>query len=213
MTDKRQTTRATCTPFESDTVGLSSAEVEERIAAGKTNANTDVKTKSVGQILAEHSFTLFNAVKMGKSLTWPRPSYDGRYLLFTLQDYGYFSVWHNESDQWLLDLQTGEARPLTEANSNRADSYHNWNVNSHWVVFTSRRGDGLYTRLYLMSIDEQGRASKPFLLPQRNPWDYYDGSIYSFNTPDFTKTKVDFNACEAGKEISSDKRVETHMRH
>ena len=48
MTDKRQTTRATCTPCESDTVGLSSAEVEERIAAGKTNANTDVKTKSVG---------------------------------------------------------------------------------------------------------------------------------------------------------------------
>ena len=156
--------------------------------------------------------TLFNAVKMGKSLTWPRPSYDGRYLLFTLQDYGYFSVWHNESDQWLLDLQTGEARPLTEANSNRADSYHNWNVNSHWVVFTSRRGDGLYTRLYLMSIDEQGRASKPFLLPQRNPWDYYDSSLYSFNTPDFTKTKVDFDAHAAGKQIASDERTETRVR-
>ena len=156
--------------------------------------------------------TLFNAVKMGKSLTWPRPSYDGRYLLFTLQDYGYFSVWHNESDQWLLDLQTGEARPLTEANSNRADSYHNWNVNSHWVVFTSRRGDGLYTRLYLMSIDEQGRASKPFLLPQRNPWDYYDSSLYSFNTPDFTKTKVDFDAHAAGKQIAGDERTETRVR-
>lgn len=68
MTDKRQTTRATCTPFESDTVGLSSAEVEERIAAGKTNANTDVKTKSVGQILAEHSFTLFNAVNVAMAV-------------------------------------------------------------------------------------------------------------------------------------------------
>ena len=45
---------------------------------------------------------------MGKSLTWPRPSYDGKYLLFTLMDYGYFSIWHEESDQWLLDLQTGE---------------------------------------------------------------------------------------------------------
>lgn len=42
--------------------GLTSAEVEERVAAGKTNANTDVKTKSVAQILREHTFTLFNLV-------------------------------------------------------------------------------------------------------------------------------------------------------
>ena len=90
----------------------------------------------------DHVDTLFNAVAMGKSLTWPRPSYDGKYLLFTLSDYGYFSIWHQESEQWLLDLQTGEARPLDEINSPRADSYHNWNVNSHWIVFTSRRVDG-----------------------------------------------------------------------
>lgn len=153
--------------------------------------------------------TVFNAVAMNKSLTWPRPSYDGRYILFTLQDYGYFSVWHSESDQWLLDLQTGQARPLTEVNSNRADSYHNWNVNSHWIVFTSRRDDGLYTRLYLTSIDDQGKASKPFLLPQRNPWEYYDRTLYSFNTPDFTSSRVRFDAHVAGREILSDKRVAT----
>ena len=44
--------------------GLSSAEVEERVASGKTNSNTDVKTKSVRQILAEHTFTLFNVVNV-----------------------------------------------------------------------------------------------------------------------------------------------------
>ncbi len=156
--------------------------------------------------------TLFNAVAMGKSLTWPRPSYDGRYIMFTLMDYGYFSIWHNESDQWLLDLQTGEAREMKEINSDRADSYHNWNVNSHWIVFTSRRDDGLYSRLYLASIDDKGQLSKPFLLPQRNPQEYYSESLYSFNTPDFTKTKVDFDAYEAGIEIASDKRVETKVK-
>jgi Tol biopolymer transport system component len=156
--------------------------------------------------------TLFNAVAMGKSLTWPRPSYDGRYIMFTLMDYGYFSIWHNESDQWLLDLQTGEAREMKEINSDKADSYHNWNVNSHWMVFTSRRDDGLYTRLYLASIDDKGRLSKPFLLPQRNPQEYYSKSLYSFNTPDFTKTKVDFDAYEAGIEIASDKRVDTKVK-
>jgi hypothetical protein len=156
--------------------------------------------------------TLFNAVSMDKSLTWPRPSYDGKYILFTLLDYGYFSIWHEESDQWLLDLQTGEARELKAMNSPRADSYHNWNVNSHWVVFTSRRDDGLYSRLYLASIDDKGQCSKPFMLPQRNPQKYYERSIYSFNTPDFTSKRVEFDARQAGIEVLSDKRVETKVR-
>ena len=156
--------------------------------------------------------TIFNAVKMGKSLTWPRPSYDGKYILFTLIDYGYFSIWHNESEQWLLDLETGEARNLKEINSPKADSYHNWNVNSHWIVFTSRRDDGLYSRLYLTSVDDNGHFTKPFLLPQHHPSDYYSTSLYSYNTPDFTKSKVDFDAYHAAKEIMSDKRVETNVR-
>ncbi|MBP5712935.1 MAG: PD40 domain-containing protein [Prevotella sp.] len=159
-----------------------------------------------------HVDTLFNAVKMGKSLTWPRPSYDGKYILFTLADYGYFSIWHNESEQWLLDLQTGEARLLTEINSKRADSYHNWSANSHWVVFTSRRDDGLYSRLYLTSVDEDGRFTKPFLLPQCHPWEYYSESLYSFNTPDFTNAKVSFDAFSAREEIMGDKRIETVVK-
>ena len=149
---------------------------------------------------------------MGKSVTWPRPSYDGKYIMFTLADYGYFSVWHDESDQWLLDLKTGKARPLTAANSNKADSWHNWSVGSHWFVFTSRRGDGLYTRLYLACIDDKGNVSKPFLLPQRNPKEYYDRLLDSYNTPDFTSRPVDFDARSAGIEIMSDKRKETRVK-
>ena len=156
--------------------------------------------------------TIFNAVAMGKSLTWPRPSYDGKYILFTLMDYGYFSIWHEESEQWLLDLSTGEARELKEINSPKADSYHNWTTNSRWIVFTSRRDDGLYSRLYLACIDDRGHFSKPFLLPQRYPKEYYSESVYSFNTPDFTKAKVDFDAYHAGHEIASDERVATKVR-
>lgn len=156
--------------------------------------------------------TLFNAVKIGKSVSWPKPSYDGKYIMFTLSNYGYFSIWHKESDQWLLDLTTGEVKPLTAANSNDADSYHNWNINSHWFVFTSRRGDGLHSNLYLSSIDEQGRATKPFLLPQENPWEYYDETRLSFNVPDFTSEKVEFDSRAAGSEIESDKRVNTRVK-
>ena len=51
----------------------------------------------------------------------------------------------------------------------------------------------------------------PFLLPQRHPKEYYEESIFSFNVPDFTKTKVEFDAFEAGREIVSDKRIETKV--
>ncbi len=148
---------------------------------------------------------------MGKSLTWPRPSYDGRFLMFTLLDYGYFSIWHRESDQWLLDLTTGEARPIDEINSDEADSYHNWSANSRWIVFTSRRANGLYSQLFLASIDEHGQATKPFLLPQEKPLKYYNETLYSFNTPDFTKAKVDFDQPAAYREIISDKRINTKL--
>ena len=49
---------------ETPLTGLTQQEVEERVRAGRTNANTDVKTKSVRQILAEHTFTLFNGVML-----------------------------------------------------------------------------------------------------------------------------------------------------
>ncbi len=42
--------------------------------------------------------------------------------MFTILDYGYFSIWHRESEQWLLDLSTGEAHPIEEINSCEADS-------------------------------------------------------------------------------------------
>ena len=155
--------------------------------------------------------TLFNAVAMGKSLTWPKPSYDGRFLLFTLCDYGYFSIWHRESEQWLLDLTTGKARPMDEINSSEADSYHNWSENSRWIVFTSRRSNGLYSQLFLASVGEDGRATKPFLLPQENPLKYYDETLCSFNTPDFTRQKVDFDREEAYREIVGDQRSATKV--
>ena len=156
--------------------------------------------------------TIFNARQMGKSATHPRPSYDGKYIMFTMSDYGCFPIWHKEADNWLLDLKTGIAKPLTAANSNDTESWHNWNVNSHWFVFTSRRGDGLYTRLYLASIDDKGNVTKPFLLPQRNPKEYYDELIDSYNTPDFTSKPVELDARAAGNEIMSDKRISTKVR-
>lgn len=161
---------------------------------------------------AETVDTVFRASRSGKSLTFPRPSYDGRFMMFTLSDYGCFPIWHKEADLWLLDMKTGEARPLAEANSADTEAFHNWSSGSRWFVFSSRRGNGLYTRLYLACIGDDGRATKPFLLPQRNPWEYYDGSLYSFNVPDFTHTRVSFDARRAARIIAADKRESWNIK-
>ena len=134
--------------------------------------------------------TLINTNQTGKSVTWPRPSYDGRYLMYTQLDYGYFSIWHPEADLWLLDLETGETRSLDEVNSKASESLHNWSGNSHWFYFTSRRDDGLYTQVFFSSIDSTGKPTKPFLLPQKNPKRFYHRTLYSFNTPDFISSPI-----------------------
>ena len=61
-------------------------------------------------------------------------------------------------------------------------------------------------------IDEKGQPTKAFLLPQKNPKEYYTTSIYSFNTPDFTSRPVELDSREAARQISSDKRIETNVR-
>ena len=44
--------------------GLTAAEVEERIAAGKVNVNTELKTKSVRELVIENVCTLFNLINL-----------------------------------------------------------------------------------------------------------------------------------------------------
>jgi Tol biopolymer transport system component len=156
--------------------------------------------------------TLLNAAAADKSFTWPRPSYDGRYLMYTQTDYGYFSIWHPEADLWLMDLQTGISRPMTEVNSDRTESWHNWNQNSRWFLFTSRRENGLYTQIYLSSIDKHGKATKPFLLPQQNPKSYYRDTMYSFNTPDFTSKPVNYDSYRIATKVNEDSRIPTIYR-
>ncbi|MDR0431402.1 MAG: hypothetical protein LBH58_13130 [Tannerellaceae bacterium] len=150
--------------------------------------------------------TLINARELNKSVSTPRPSYDGKYIMYTLADYGNFMIWHREADLWLLDVETGETRALTEANSDDADSYHSWSSNSHWFVFGSRRIDGLYTRPYIASMDENGKVTKPFLVPQNHP-SYYETSLYSFNVPEFVSGPVKMDVREVEKKALSKERI------
>jgi len=128
--------------------------------------------------------TVFNAPAMGMSASFPRISPDGKYLAFTLHGYGNFSIWHKDADIRLIDLETGELIDDMAMNSEDVESYHSWSSNGRWLIFSSRRDDGLYTKPYIVHIGTDGRASKPFLLPQEDPLKYYHDLLFSYNIPE-----------------------------
>lgn len=135
--------------------------------------------------------TLYNAAVQGGSVSYPRISPDGRFLAFTLSGYGNFSIWHKDADIYCIDLLSGNTSQMTALNSGDVESYHSWSGNNRWMVVSSRRGDGLYTRPYISYVDEDGQAHKPFLLPQKNPKKYYDSQMFSYNIPEFIEGEID----------------------
>ena len=147
--------------------------------------------------------TLFNGPAQGLSVCHPRVSPDGQWLAFTVADYGTFPIWHQESDQRLLNLLTGETDEMQVVNSAKSDTYHSWSSNSRWLVFASKRDDGLYGKPYFTYIDRKGHAHKPFVLPQENPH-FYDQFLKSFNAPELGSGPLPFTAADAKEALESE---------
>ncbi|MCQ2388639.1 MAG: hypothetical protein MJ138_02885 [Kiritimatiellae bacterium] len=148
--------------------------------------------------------TVFDAQKTGLSATFPRVSPDGRWLVATVGPYGNFHVWHRDADLWLLDLAERKMRRLTELNSPKSESYHTFSSDGRWMVFSSRREDGTFTRPYFAHFDaEKGRFTKPFLLPAENPDDHFRRML-SYNVPEFSNGPVKKSAREMRKLVARD---------
>ena len=156
--------------------------------------------------------TVVFAEGMGKSATFARPSYDGRFIVYNIADYGNFPLYHHEADLWILDLATGESRPMTNANSDDTESYHGWSSNSRWLMFNSRRDDGLYSRLYFSHVGEDGQIGKAFMLPQKHPLHYYAYENRSYNVAEFVTGSVKPYKVKAEKLINSQKRIQFGFR-
>lgn len=135
-----------------------------------------------------------------RSVCHPRLSPDGRFVLYTVADYGTFPIWHPEADLQMINLQTGAIDSLSMVNSEKSDTYHSWSSNSRWFVFASKRDDGLYGKPYFCYIDKDGKAHKPFCLPQEHP-QFYDNNLKSFNAPELGKGKVPFDVDDVAKAI------------
>ena len=115
-------------------------------------------------------------------------SSNGRFLLFSMFEYGNFPPYKESSDLYMMDMKTGKYWPL-EINSDRTDSWHCWSSDNRWIVFASKRLDGLFARNFFSYIDENGRAHKLLLLPQKDPT-FYDSLIRTYTNPELVKEPV-----------------------
>ncbi len=129
------------------------------------------------------------AEETGFSVAHEKPSPDGKYILFCASDYSYFPLYRPESDLYLLDTKTNTYRKADPLNSSFAESYHCWSSNGRWIVFSSKRRDGLCTDLYFSYFDADGHFSKPFILPQKDP-ELYKRLFRVYNIPEFVNGPI-----------------------
>ena len=118
----------------------------------------------------------------GRSNYYPRFSPDGRWFSFCQCDGG--DLIRPSSDIFLLPADlTGQPHHLESNVPFAADSWHSWSSNSRWLLFASKREDGIYARLYFTEIDDGGHASPAVRLPTRHD------QLKSFNIPEFAATE------------------------
>jgi WD40-like Beta Propeller Repeat len=137
----------------------------------------DVETGRWGEIE-----TVLASKTTGQSITQPKVSPDGRFVLFCMSDYSQQPSFQPNADLWLLDIETGEHRRLA-CNSESSESWHAWSSNGRWIVFSSKRGDGQFIRPYFSYVDAKGTAHKALVLPQEDPR-FYDSCIMLYQLPE-----------------------------
>lgn len=133
--------------------------------------------------------TIYDANRHGGSVSFPRISPDGAYLLYTKSGFGTFPIWHKEADLKMVRLLDSKDIQTSILNSKEVESYHAWSSSGRWILFSSRRIDGRYTRLFLAWMDRDGKLYKPFLLPQKSP-EYNTLRLKSYNIPEFIKEEA-----------------------
>jgi hypothetical protein len=131
--------------------------------------------------------TVLSASVIGRSLAQPHLSPDGHWLFFCGTAFGCWPTYDPGADLYGIDLGLGRqdgkyAWRKLELNSPECDSWLSWSSNSRWVVFSSKRASPLFNRPYLSYVAANGRCSKPFVAPQRDP-EYYDSALITYTLP------------------------------
>jgi hypothetical protein len=148
--------------------------------------------------------TLVAASQMGLSAAEPRVSPDNRFVLFCMAKWGHFPVYQTNSDLYLYEVATRESRHL-DINSAEADTWHCWSADGRWIVFSSKRRDGLFARPHFSWFDGAGHFSKPFILPQQDP-SFYDSYTRTINVPELMDGPIAYTEAELAGAVNHPKQ-------
>ncbi|MGD8786717.1 MAG: hypothetical protein PVJ60_04770 [Phycisphaerales bacterium] len=153
--------------------------------------------------------TVLSAEETGLSILLPRISPDGKWLLFCMCNYGCFPAYQQSSDLYIMNLE--EARKTgkythrrLDINSDDSETWHGWSSNSRWIVFSSKRNSGVFTRTYIAYLDTSGKVHKSILLPQKNPR-YYDSCLWTYSVPELIIEPVRVTKEKLGRVVRSSK--------
>jgi hypothetical protein len=149
--------------------------------------------------------TVLAADQTGLSILLPRISPDGRLLLFSMCKYGCFPVLQPTSDLYMMDLSTGQYNKLP-INSQFSESWHSFSSNGRWIVFSSKRRGGLFTRSYISYVDLAGNVHKQFVLPQKDPL-FYDSLPETYSVPELITGPVPFRQRSLSAAVRSSDKI------
>lgn len=153
--------------------------------------------------------TVLSPRQTGLSISQPRISPDGRFLLFCMHQYGGYPHTQKSSDLYMLEISTGKYRRLG-INSEYQEMWHGWSSNGRWILFSSKRDDGIFTRIYFSYVDCSGNTHAPFIMPQKNPA-FYGSFIKSYNVPEFATGPVPYSERDLLKTIRSPAKVKVRL--
>jgi hypothetical protein len=159
--------------------------------------------------------TVLSAEDTGLSILLPRISPDGRWLLFCMCNYGCFPVYQPSSDLYMIDLEaaklTGQYKySRLDINSSESESWHSFSSNSRWIVFSSKRDSGVFTRTYIAYVDKSGKVHKPIRLPQKDPT-YYDSCLWTYSVPELVTEPVRVTKEKLGRVIRGSEEIPIKM--
>ena len=177
----------------------------EKIQYNLYRKSFDLATLSFGE-----EELVYDAASKNRSVTLPRISPDGHYMLFPEGQYGCFHTRHSDADVFCVSMdgqfplendKEAEDSPfldLTNLNSEgAADTYPSWSSNGKWIMCSSRRIDGNYSRLYF-SYFNNGKVEKAFMLPQEDP-EHNTFRLKCYNRPEFMVEPVTISMEEFSK--------------
>jgi hypothetical protein len=149
--------------------------------------------------------TVLSHEKTGESFSFPRISPDGRFLLCCVMPWGAFPVFRPGGDICLVDLRTFQYHTL-DVNTAAPESFPSWSSKGGWIVFASKRIDGICARIYFSRVDANGDASKPFILPQRDPR-FYEAYLKTYNLPELITKPVGISPREIVRTMYDNKDI------